>query len=70
MKVTFIGGGNMATALIGGRINAGAAASDFSVVDPVDAQRDALVEAIRGHCVLRIADRRSRCRSERRQCSR
>ena len=38
----FIGGGNMASALIGGRIAAGANARDFAVVEPHPAQRDAL----------------------------
>ena len=38
----FIGGGNMASALIGARIADGAAARDFAVVEPVPAQRDAL----------------------------
>jgi len=38
----FIGGGNMATALIGGRIAAGAKAGDFGVVEPLSSQRDAL----------------------------
>jgi pyrroline-5-carboxylate reductase len=41
-STVFIGGGNMATALIGGRIAAGAKASDFGVVEPLSAQRDAL----------------------------
>ena len=34
MTVTFVGGGNMATALIGALQRRGAAASDFSVVEP------------------------------------
>ena len=34
MATTFIGGGNMATALIGGMLARGAAAADFSVVEP------------------------------------
>jgi pyrroline-5-carboxylate reductase len=48
MNVTFIGGGNMATALIGGRIGAGAAAGDFRVVDPVDVQRETLSRRFAG----------------------
>jgi pyrroline-5-carboxylate reductase len=44
----FIGGGNMATALIGGRIATGAAAGDFHVVDPAAAQRDALAARFPG----------------------
>jgi pyrroline-5-carboxylate reductase len=42
MIVTFIGGGNMATALIGGRVAAGATPTDIRVVEPLPAQRDAL----------------------------
>ena len=41
-SVVFIGGGNMATALIGGRIAAGAQATDFAVVEPSSSQREAL----------------------------
>ena len=41
-SVVFIGGGNMATALIGGRIAAGAQARDFAVVEPSSSQREAL----------------------------
>jgi pyrroline-5-carboxylate reductase len=41
----FIGGGNMATALIGGLLKAGAAASDILVVDPDAAQRERLGRA-------------------------
>jgi pyrroline-5-carboxylate reductase len=44
----FIGGGNMATALIGGRIAAGANARDFAIVEPQVAQRDALVARFAG----------------------
>jgi len=39
MTVTFIGGGNMASALIGALLRRGAVASHFSVVDPVAEQR-------------------------------
>jgi pyrroline-5-carboxylate reductase len=35
MAITFIGGGNMATALIGGMLARGAAAADFRVVEPI-----------------------------------
>src|SRR5262252_3861428 len=42
MTSTFIGGGNMATALIGGLIAAGAQPADFHVVEPVAAQRERL----------------------------
>ena len=42
ITTVFIGGGNMATALIGGRVARGATASDFGVVEPSPSQRDAL----------------------------
>jgi len=48
ITTVFIGGGNMATALIGGRIAAGAHARDFGVVEVSPAQRDALVERFPG----------------------
>ncbi len=43
MNLTFIGGGNMATAIIGGLVNGGADPREFRVVDPVPAQQDKLV---------------------------
>ena len=42
MTTLFIGGGNMASALIGGLIARGRAASSLAVVEPVEAQRDRL----------------------------
>ena len=39
MKICFIGGGNMATALIGGMLSKGFSASDISVVEIVDENR-------------------------------
>ena len=48
MIVTFIGGGNMATALIGGRIATGAVTADIRVVEPLPAQRDALAAKFPG----------------------
>src|SRR5690242_18562245 len=42
MNVTFVGGGNMATALIGGLVATGADARDFRVVEPFHGQRDKL----------------------------
>ncbi|MCM5570011.1 pyrroline-5-carboxylate reductase [Burkholderiaceae bacterium FT117] len=42
MKMLFVGGGNMAAALIGGLIARGTAAADILVVDPSEAQRDSL----------------------------
>jgi len=43
--IAFIGGGNMASALIGGLLKAGHAAADIVVVEPVEAQRDKLAAA-------------------------
>jgi pyrroline-5-carboxylate reductase len=42
MRITFIGGGNMAGALIGGLIARGQAAADLAVIDPSPEQRAAL----------------------------
>ncbi len=44
MKIGFVGGGNMAVALIGGMLKRGYAASDIIVAEPVDAQRARLVQ--------------------------
>ncbi len=48
MILTFIGGGNMATALIGSLIARGASASDFRVVEPFADARDRLAAAYPG----------------------
>jgi pyrroline-5-carboxylate reductase len=42
MKISFIGGGNMATALIGGMLARGAAAADLRVVEPLAEARTRL----------------------------
>lgn len=42
MKLCFIGGGNMATALIGGLITRGQSASAIHVIDPAEPQRNRL----------------------------
>ena len=39
-KITFIGGGNMATAMLGGLIKTTQSTSQFCVVEPMQAQRD------------------------------
>jgi len=47
--IAFIGGGNMASALIGGLIKAGRAPADVIVVEPFEAQRDKLAAAFGVH---------------------
>jgi len=42
MKIAFIGGGNMAAALIGGLVARGVASSSFVVVEPAALQRETL----------------------------
>ena len=42
MNATFIGGGNMATALIGGLVAGGSSPRDFRVVEPMAAQDEPL----------------------------
>jgi pyrroline-5-carboxylate reductase len=42
MRILFIGGGNMAAALVGGLLARGTAADELAAVDPSDAQRAAL----------------------------
>ncbi|GAA5172441.1 pyrroline-5-carboxylate reductase [Viridibacterium curvum] len=44
MKITFLGGGNMATALIGGLLKQGHAAQDLLVVELLEAARERLVQ--------------------------
>jgi len=44
MKITFLGGGNMAAALIGGMVERGFAAADIQVIDLQAANRAALAE--------------------------
>lgn len=50
MKITFIGGGNMAVALIGGLRNKGFSAAGIQVVDPVEAARERLTEVFGVRC--------------------
>lgn len=55
--VAFIGGGNMASAIIGGLIGAGRRATDIVVVEPFEAQRAKLAQAF-GIAALPAADAR------------
>jgi len=51
MKITFLGGGNMANALIGGMLKQGFAAADISVVDPSADARVSLAATCAVNCV-------------------
>jgi len=51
VKATFIGGGNMATALAGGLLARGVHPADLRVVEPLAAQRERLRERMRGVAV-------------------
>jgi len=48
MRSTFVGGGNMASAMIGGLLSRGAGAADIAVVEPVAAQRERLAARFPG----------------------
>lgn len=54
MKITFIGGGNMATALIGGLRKQGFSAAGMQVVDPVEETRVRLTESFGVRCAPAI----------------
>jgi pyrroline-5-carboxylate reductase len=54
--VVFIGGGNMARALIGGLVEGGTQAASIRVVEPVDALRDALASDFGVHTFGAAAD--------------
>ena len=51
MRATFIGGGNMATALVGGLLARGADPADLRVVEPLEAQRERLRARVDGLAV-------------------
>jgi pyrroline-5-carboxylate reductase len=57
MKILFLGGGNMAAALIGGMVKQGFAAPDIHVIDPVDDARARLAArfAVTGHARAEMA---------------
>jgi pyrroline-5-carboxylate reductase len=54
MKITFIGGGNMASALIGGLRKQGFSAAGMQVVDPVEETRARLTDSFGVRCVPAI----------------
>ena len=51
MKISFLGGGNMANALIGGMLKLGFAASDIDVIDPGAEARGRLAKSYAVNCV-------------------
>jgi pyrroline-5-carboxylate reductase len=51
MKITFLGGGNMANALIGGMLKQGFAADDITVIDPGSEARSKLAASYGIQCV-------------------
>jgi len=51
MKISFLGGGNMANALIGGMLKRGFAAADITVIDPGSEARDKLVQSYGVTCL-------------------
>ncbi|MBN8476301.1 pyrroline-5-carboxylate reductase [Sulfuritalea sp.] len=54
MKITFIGGGNMAVALIGGLRKQGFSAAGIQVVEPFAASREKLTEAFGVRCTAAV----------------
>lgn len=48
MRIAFVGGGNMATALVGSLVARGRQPSDFVIVEPFEAQRARLAERFPG----------------------
>lgn len=50
MKILFLGGGNMANALIGGMLKQGFAASGIDVIDPGSEARQKLADSYGVHC--------------------
>ena len=51
MKITFLGGGNMANALIGGMLKQGFAATDITVIDPGSEARAKLSQSYAVNCL-------------------
>lgn len=54
MKITFIGGGNMAIALIGGMRKQGFSAAGIQVVEPFDAAREKISDAFGVRCTAAV----------------
>ena len=54
MKITFIGGGNMAVALIGGLRKQGFSAAGIQVVEPFEAARERLTDAFGVRCAAAV----------------
>lgn len=54
MKITFLGGGNMANALIGGLLGQGFAAADIRAVEPLAANREKLAAAFGIACLASV----------------
>ncbi len=54
MKITFLGGGNMATALIGGLRKQGYSAAAMQVVEPLEENREKLTHAFGVRCCAEI----------------
>ena len=61
MKITFLGGGNMATALIGGMLERGFAAADLQVVELGEAARGALAQRFGVRAVAAFDDAALAC---------